>query len=201
LTEPPGAGPTTIAGFLSPDDCRALIAEIDAAQQEPVQIWRGDDFGVDAGSRRGAIAQLPAATEELVQDRLWEVIPQLEQRFGCEVSHVSGVTALIYDPGDHFAAHSDGGDDDAPDEVRRRRVSLVVALNDGASEQPEFRGGELEFFAAAVPEAAAAAPPVMVVRSSPGMLIAFGSSMIHRVAPVSSGRRYSLALWALAADG
>ena len=41
----------------------------------------------------------------------------------------------------------------------------------------------------------------MVVRSSPGMLIAFGSSMIHRVAPVSSGRRYSLALWALAADG
>ena len=202
MIEPPGAGPTTIAGFLSADECRALIAEIDAAQQEPVQVWRGDDFGVDGDSRRGAIARLPAATEEFVQDRLWEVIPQLEQRFGCEVSHVSGVTALIYDPGDHFAAHSDGGgDDDAPDEVRRRRVSLVVALNDGASERADFRGGELEFFAAAVPEAAAGAPPVTVVRSSPGMLIAFGSSMIHRVAPVSSGRRYSLALWALAADG
>jgi predicted 2-oxoglutarate/Fe(II)-dependent dioxygenase YbiX len=150
-----------------------------------VLVWRGDDLGVDDYSRRGAIARLSAAAEEFVQDRLWEVIPQLEQRFGCEVSHVSGVTALIYDPGDHFAAHSDGGgDDDAPDEVRRRRVSLVVALNDGA-----------------VPEAAAGAPPVTVVRSSPGMLIAFGSSMIHRVAPVSSGRRYSLALWALAADG
>ena len=199
MTEPPGAGPTTIAGFLSVDDCRALIAEIDAAPQEPVQIWRGDDFGVDDDSRRGTVARLPAATEEFVQDRLWEVIPRLEQRFGCEVSHVSGVTALIYDPGDHFAAHSDGGgDDDAPDEVRRRRVSLVVALNAGASEQPEFRGGELEFFAEAVPEAAAGARAVMVVRSSPGMLIAFGSSMIHRVTPVSSGRRYSLALWALA---
>ena len=202
MTAPPGAGPTTIAGFLSADECRALIAEIDAAQQEPVQVWRGDDFGVDDDSRRGAIARLAPATEERVQDRLWEVIPQLEQRFGCEVSHVSGVTALIYDPGDHFAAHSDGGgDDDAPDEVRRRRVSLVVALNDGASERADFRGGELEFFAAAVPEAAAGAPPMTVVRSSPGMLIAFGSSMIHRVAPVSSGRRYSLALWALAADG
>ena len=198
----PGAAPTTIGGFLSPDDCRALIAEIDAAHQEPVQIWRGDGFGVDDDSRRGAIARLAPATETLVQDRLWEVIPQLERRFGCEVSHVSGVTALIYGPGDHFAAHSDGGgDDDAPDEVRRRRVSLVVALNDGASERADFRGGELEFFAQALPAAAAGAPPVMVVRSSPGMLVAFGSSMIHRVAPVSSGRRYSLALWALAADG
>jgi predicted 2-oxoglutarate/Fe(II)-dependent dioxygenase YbiX len=137
-----------------------------------------------------------------VQDRLWEVVPQLERRFGCQVAYVSGVTALIYDPGDHFAAHSDGGGDDgAPDEVRRRRVSLVVALNDGAGEQADFRGGELEFFAAATPAAAAGAPPLEVVRSTPGMLIAFASSMIHRVAPVSSGRRYSLALWALAADG
>ncbi len=85
-----------------------------------------------------------------------------------------------------------------PDEVRRTRVSLVVALNDGSS---DFAGGELEFFAAAVPEAAARTPPVMVARSAPGMLIAFPSSMIHRVAPVRNGRRYSLALWALAADG
>ncbi len=85
-------------------------------------------------------------------------MPELEQRFGCEVTHLSGVTALVYGAGDHFAAHSDGGgDDDAPDEVRRRRVS---------------------------------------VRSSPGLLIAFASSMIHRVAPVATGRRYSLALWA-----
>jgi len=112
LIEPPDAGPATIAGFLSPQDCRALIAEIDATQQEQVQIWRGDDFGVDDDSRRGAIARLPATAEEYVQDRLWEVVPGLEARFGCAVSHVSGVTALIYDPGDHFAAHSDGGGDD-----------------------------------------------------------------------------------------
>ncbi len=148
------------------------------------------------GSRRGAIAALSPETEVLVQDRLWEVIPQLEERFGCEVTHVSGVTALIYGRGDHFAAHSDGGgDDDAPSEVRRRRVSLVVALNDGSS---DFSGGELEFYAGAVPEVAARNPPLVSVRCQPGLLIAFGSSTIHRVAPVRDGRRYSLALWALA---
>ena len=86
-------------------------------------------------------------------------MPALEQRFGCEVTHVSGVTALIYDAGDHFAAHSDGGgDDEAPAEIRRRRVSLVLALNDGAS---DFSGGELEFFAGEVPEVAARAAPIV----------------------------------------
>jgi predicted 2-oxoglutarate/Fe(II)-dependent dioxygenase YbiX len=166
-----------------------------------VQIWRGDGFGVDDDSRRGAIARLGSATEDLVQDRLWEVMPELEQRFACEITHLSGVTALIYDVGDHFAAHSDGGGDDgAPDEVRRRRVSLVVALNDGASDDPQFTGGELEFFAGALPESAARSAPVVSVRSSPGLLVAFASSTIHRVTPVASGRRYSLALWALASD-
>ena len=174
-----------------------MLAEIDAAHQEQVQIWRGDGFGVDDDSRRGAIARLAHATEDLVQDRLWEIVPELEARFRCEVTHLSGVTALIYDVGDHFAAHSDGGDEAAPDEVRRRCVSLVVALNEGGG--AEFAGGELEFFAGASPQDAATTAPVMSVRSSPGLLVAFGSSTIHRVVPVTSGRRYSLALWALAA--
>jgi predicted 2-oxoglutarate/Fe(II)-dependent dioxygenase YbiX len=101
--------------------------------------------------------------------------------------------------GDHFAAHSDGGgDDDAPVEVRRRRVSLVLALNDGDGEPPEFSGGELELFDGSLPDIAARSAPAMVVRSSPGLLVAFASSTIHRVAPVTAGRRYSLALWALA---
>jgi predicted 2-oxoglutarate/Fe(II)-dependent dioxygenase YbiX len=108
------------------------------------------------------------------------------------------VTALVYDAGDHFAAHSDGGgDDEAPVEVRRRRVSLVVALNDAA----DFSGGALEFYAGSAPDSAAGTEPVMTVRSSAGLLVAFAASTIHRVAPVLAGRRYSLALWALAAEG
>jgi predicted 2-oxoglutarate/Fe(II)-dependent dioxygenase YbiX len=194
--------PTCIAGFLAAHACTALIAEIDAARQERVQVWRGDGFSVDDDSRRGAIAQLSAATQDLVQDRLWEVVPGLERRFGCEVSHVSGVTALVYDAGDHFAAHSDGGgDDEAPVEVRRRRVSLVVALNDGAGDAAAFSGGALEFYAGSAPDSAAGTEPVMTVRSSAGLLVAFAASTIHRVAPVLAGRRYSLALWALAAEG
>jgi predicted 2-oxoglutarate/Fe(II)-dependent dioxygenase YbiX len=188
--------PATIPGFLSPGECRELVAEIDAAHQAQAEIWGEGRFGVHPDRRRGAIAALSSATEVLVQDRLWSVMESLEQRFGCEVTHISGVTALIYGKGDHFAAHSDGGgDDDAPLEVRRRRVSLVLALNDGAS---DFTGGELEFYAGAAPAIATHSAPLVTVRSQPGLLVAFGSSTIHRVAPVVDGRRYSLALWALA---
>jgi PKHD-type hydroxylase len=192
------AAPVLIAGFLSPGECRALIAEIDAAEQAQAEIWGEGGFGIHPGSRRGLIAQLSAATEVLVQDRLWEAMEGLEERFACEVSHISGVTALVYRVGDHFAAHSDGGgDDDAPAEVRRRRVSLVVALNDGAR---DFSGGELEFYAGQLPGVAARDEPLARIRSAPGLLIAFASNTIHRVAPVARGRRYSLALWALAPD-
>ena len=188
--------PTTIPGFLSAGECHDLVAEIDAAHQAEVEIWGEGGFGVHPDSRRGAIAALSSTTEVLVQDRLWDVMGDLEQRFGCEVTHISGVTALIYGKGDHFAAHSDGGgDDDAPLEVRRRRVSLVLALNDGAS---DFTGGELEIYPGTTPAIATHSAPVVIVRSEPGLLIAFGSSTIHRVAPVVDGRRYSLALWALA---
>jgi predicted 2-oxoglutarate/Fe(II)-dependent dioxygenase YbiX len=194
----PAAMPTCFAGFLSPAECRELIAQIESAHQEQVKIWTGSGFGVDRDSRSGAIATLPVDTERQVQERLWELVPELERRFTCHVTHASAITALIYGPGDHFAAHSDGGyDDEAPAEVRRRRVSLVIALNDGAR---DFRGGELHFYPGCSPEHAPWAEQVVPVRSEPGLLIAFPSPMTHRVMPVREGRRYSLALWALAPE-
>jgi hypothetical protein len=190
--------PTCIAAFLSPEECRDVIREIDASHQQQAEIWLGDDFGVRPDSRMGRIADLPIETEILVQDRLWGVIGELERRYGCEISHVSGVTALIYGRGDHFAAHADGGvDDDGPSEVRRRRISLVVALNDGES---DFTGGELHFHPGVAPGTEPRPDQIVSIRSRPGLLIAFASTMTHRVVPVIDGRRYSLALWALAPE-
>ena len=192
--------PHTIPGFLTAQECRELRREMDESFQEQAEIWLGDDFGVAPESRLGTIATLAGRTEELVQDRLWEVVPRFEEIYGCEISHVSSVTALIYRRGDHFAAHSDGGvDRHAPPEIARRRVSLVVALNDGASDAPEFTGGELCFYPGCAPGTAPGpGAEVIAVRSRPGLLIAFPSPVVHQVVPVVDGCRYSLALWALA---
>ncbi len=195
------AQPSTIAGFLSPDECLQLRREMDASVQQEAEIWLGDEFGIAPESRRGLIAALSERAEKLVHDRLWEVMARLEEIYGCEITHLSAVTALIYRHGDHFAAHSDGGvDDAAPPEIARRRISLVVALNNGAGPQPDFTGGELRFFPRLAPGAAPAAGEENVdVRSEPGLLIAFASATVHQVVPVGGGLRYSLALWALAA--
>ncbi|MGI9099140.1 MAG: 2OG-Fe(II) oxygenase [Solirubrobacteraceae bacterium] len=194
--------PECIPGFLKPDECRALIREIDASSQQQAEIWLGQDFGVHPASRLGSIATLASDSEVFVQDRVWGVMAQLEERHGCEVSHLSGVTALIYRRGDHFAAHSDGGvEEDAPSEVTRRRVSLVVALNDGERQRADFTGGELCFYPACPPGCEPAPHDFVAVRSEPGLLIAFASPMVHRVMPVIDGCRYSLALWALAPEG
>jgi PKHD-type hydroxylase len=191
--------PACIPGFLTPDECRVLIGEIDAAYQQQAEIWLGQEFGVHPDSRLGRIATLADETEVFVQDRLWGVMEQLEGRYACEVSHISGLTALIYHRGDHFAAHSDGGiDEDVPSEVSRRRVSLVVALNDGDGERPDFTGGELHFYPGCPPGSEPRPDEFVAVRSQPGLLIAFPSSMMHRVTPVIDGCRYTLALWALA---
>lgn len=194
--------PACIPGFLARDECRALIGEIEASYQQQAEIWLGHEFGVRPDSRLGMIATLASDSEVFVQDRLWGAMPQLEQRYGCEISHVSGVTALIYRRGDHFAAHSDGGvEEDAPSEVSRRRVSVVVALNDGAGERPDFTGGALHFYPGCPPGSEPPRDENVAVRSQPGLLIAFPSPMVHRVTPVIDGCRYSLALWALAQEG
>lgn len=185
---------TCVEGFLAPARCRELIAQIDAARQVPAEVWLDDAFGVHHGSRMGCVAQLERSSEAAVQDALWAVMPQLERRFGCEISHVSGVAALTYREGDHFAPHCDSGSDDEPLDVARRHISLIVALNDGTQ---DFAGGELQFFAGSP---AAPGPPVRRLRSRPGLLAAFPSATTHRVTPIFTGCRYTLASWALAAE-
>jgi predicted 2-oxoglutarate/Fe(II)-dependent dioxygenase YbiX len=194
--------PCTIPAFLTPEECSELRREMDASSQQEAEIWLGQDFGVVPESRLSTIATLAEGTEAWVQDRLWGVMAELESFYGCEVSHISAVTALIYRRGGHFAAHSDGGiDEDAPPEVTRRRVSLVIALNDGASARPDFTGGELRFFPGCPPGAdPGPAAEVIAVRSRPGLLVAFPSPIVHQVMPVAAGLRYSLAIWALAPE-
>jgi predicted 2-oxoglutarate/Fe(II)-dependent dioxygenase YbiX len=205
-SDQPGATlrPHTIPGFLTPYECQELRREIDAASQQEAEVWLGHEFGVVPESRLGTITALAENTERYVHERLWEVVPELARIFGCELRELSDVTALTYRRGDHFAAHSDGGVDadnesEVPD-VARRRVSLVLALNDGASEQREFSGGELRFYPRTAPgQAPADGDEIVEVRSHSGLLVAFPSPLVHQVMPVTDGCRYSLALWALAA--
>jgi PKHD-type hydroxylase len=85
----------------------------------------------------------------------------------------------IYDASEqgYFTWHSDNVASD-----QTRKITLVVPLNDPT----EFEGGAIEF----MPGDAIITPPQV-----PGVPIAFPSWLIHRVTPVTSGKRYSLVYW------
>lgn len=79
--------------------------------------------------------------------------------------------------GGHYDWHVDQGP-----LVTRRKLSLTLQLTDPS----QYQGGDLQFLAGAQTETAPRAR---------GMLVAFPSYGVHRVAPVTSGTRKSLVIW------
>jgi PKHD-type hydroxylase len=79
--------------------------------------------------------------------------------------------------GGHYDWHVDQGP-----LVTRRKLSLTLQLTDPS----HYHGGELQFLAGHQTETAP---------RERGMLVAFPSYGVHRVAPVTSGTRKSLVIW------
>ena len=79
--------------------------------------------------------------------------------------------------GGHYDWHVDQGP-----LVTRRKLSLSLQLTDPS----QYQGGDLQFLAGSQTETAP---------RERGMLIAFPSYGVHRVAPVTSGTRKSLVIW------
>ncbi len=79
--------------------------------------------------------------------------------------------------GGHYDWHVDQGP-----LVTRRKLSLSLQLTDPS----QYQGGDLQFLAGSRTETAP---------RDRGMLIAFPSYGVHRVAPVTAGTRKSLVIW------
>ena len=87
-----------------------------------------------------------------------------------------------YDASDngHFAWHSDVGEGIL---ARKRKLTLVLQL----SEPDSYEGGDLEIMPSA---------QILSANRGQGCVSVFPSFTLHQVAPVQSGVRYSLTLWA-----
>lgn len=87
-----------------------------------------------------------------------------------------GMQVATYDRDGHYDWHSDHG----RGAYSVRKLSLAIQLSD----PNDYEGGEFEFMATNEP-----APKEI------GSLIAFPSFLVHRVRPVTKGRRMSLVSW------
>ncbi len=79
----------------------------------------------------------------------------------------------------HYDWHSDIGDGPI---ARRRKLTIVVQLSDQAA----YSGGELQINLGGA---------VLTAGRGQGDATLFASFMLHRVAPVTHGRRHSLTCW------
>lgn len=157
------------------DDCDDLVAMYGGGPSEQGRV--GADNEILLPVRDAKIRFIPFTEEvEWVFDKLGAIVASGNaQNFQFDVRRFEeGFQLSCYGTGGHYSWHTDLGND----ERIRRKLSLVVQLND------DYEGGSLEFF-----------PYRFDIPRRKGLVALFPSFLVHRVAPVTAGTRYSLAAW------
>jgi len=88
-------------------------------------------------------------------------------------------TEYLADDGGHYTWHQDIG----PGKASLRKISITVQL----SESDEYEGGDLEI--------SQGGNSVIKANRGAGVVMIFPSYMMHRVTPVTKGKRVSFVLW------
>jgi predicted 2-oxoglutarate/Fe(II)-dependent dioxygenase YbiX len=180
--------------FLDPEVCAELRSDIDRSQFERGTVLGDDDQAggvVNETVRVVSRAHVTSAIRRVVQSRLKALSSELETHFAVSLRDFEGPEFLVYGPGSFYTPHLDASPD-APTESRR--VSVVLFLNP-ESDQPApdcYCGGALTFHGLIDGPFEKCA---FSLEADIGLLIAFRSSTLHEVRPVTGGQRYSVVGW------
>jgi SM-20-related protein len=182
--------------FLDAETCKTVRSAAGSSEGKRATVTIGSQDIYDEKSRR--THQLSVRTDIVtdIHSRLLSIKPDLESYFRVDLKGCRPPVFLSYGIGDFFQAHEDTtDDDDLPEAIKVRKVSVVVFLN-GTSEEERpdtYSGGALTFYNLL-------RDPRLKARGFPlhgeeGLLIAFSSRLTHEVQPVTRGNRYSIVSW------
>lgn len=159
-----------------------------------VTTSHGEDR-LDLHSRKVDSSILPKETTAPLKQRLLGIQPELQRHFGKQLDGCESPEYLVYHPGDFFKPHLDGGGSEINEEIRRRRVSVVIFLNRESPEPAEGAYGEGQLTFYGLMEGAQWEKCAFPLMAEPGLLVAFPSDKWHEVTPVSHGRRFTVVTW------
>jgi SM-20-related protein len=187
----------TEEGFLDRATCEGLKASMRAGSRERAEVYeRESGYAVNEARRSTMRVNVPFATASSVRERLLLKCKDFSRRFGVGVEDCQEPTFLVYKPGDFFEPHRDYTQaESAPDNIRQRRVSAVVFLNDEAARgiEGDYEGGSLAFHGLLKdPRCRHIGIPVS---GRAGLLVAFRSDVYHQVSPVTKGERFTIVSW------
>jgi SM-20-related protein len=180
--------------FFDSEFCDKLRREIASVPERPSTVADETSDAIDQAYRKSVSAQVSEKTKSLVHARLLKLLPTIGNHFKVPLNGCQAPQFLRYRVGDYFQPHADR-ETEGPDYVAQRRVSMVIFLN-GESAEPEldsFGGGRLTFFG--LMDGSRADSLGFPLVGERGLLVAFRADIVHSVAPVTQGERYTIVSW------
>ena len=130
--------------------------------------------------RRSRVNWLEYDEHAWVYERVWALALKANLKYRFRIDSIADrIQVAIYDEEEQgfYRWHSDNNP-----HLRIRKISLSIPLNS----PDEYEGGNLEFNLSG---------DIEIARQDKGVPIAFPSYVLHRVTPVTRGRRYSMVAW------
>jgi SM-20-related protein len=181
--------------FLTESICRNIIDESSRSESRPATVYgRIDSGSVDERVRKTSRLSVSQETVQLVNQRLLEYKPTVEEHFQVSLRDCEEPQFLRYTVGDFFVAHQDGNTGLirlASDAERRVSISLFLNQQSEDSTPGTYSGGSLKF-------SDYRKPPTdreFCIPVKTGLLVAFRSELTHEVLPITRGDRYSIVSW------
>lgn len=167
-------------GIILPHEINRILDLWEEDQVEKAEVSGASKYKEDL--RQSSVMHLDyTAQNHWLFDRLAGMSQKANQeRYGFDLSgFMQGLQLTRYGQGDFFDWHLDFG----PGEISDRKLSLTVQLSD----PDEYEGGDLQFM---INQNIVTAP------REKGTAIVFPSFIMHRVTPITKGKRQSIVAWA-----
>jgi SM-20-related protein len=189
-------------GFLTDAECAELGAEMDRAPRLEGSVRETTEPGADRVDPSGRSASECVVSDETVQtvgERICRVVPQLVEHFGQELAEYEVPHFVAYEAGGFYRPHRDLYPDvELPEPLVRRRLSLVVFLNDSFTKPRRAATDGLQRYAGGVLRLSSHqgdefdSRRAYEVPAERGLLVAFRAQTWHEVTPVTAGTRYAI---------
>jgi predicted 2-oxoglutarate/Fe(II)-dependent dioxygenase YbiX len=137
--------------------------------------------------RRARSVEIDASWLALIDAPLDRIKPRIESAFDLTLGEREGAGFLRYQSGGFYKPHRDRGQVAGWPDAARRLVTVVVFLNEGSGDTPEFTGGHLRIY----PESGEPA----CISPRTGLLVAFRATLLHEVLPIRAGTRDTVIDW------
>jgi predicted 2-oxoglutarate/Fe(II)-dependent dioxygenase YbiX len=184
-----------IDNALDEENCAQIRRAMDVGVPEAAEVL-DEQIELQEAVRRTSHIDVDEATFQRL-DRTFDAHrDRVERYFGLSLPEREGISLLRYAAGGFFKPHRDHGYVDSWPDAARRRVSLVLFLctSRELDATGTFSGGTLRVHA----DDQDGAPHDIHPRA--GTLVAFLSSTLHEVTPVTAGVRDTVVDWFYEAD-